>query len=269
MKDAKMSIIGTFPFGQTVHEVVQTERTPKQVFVLGVYASAVHARWLNKDGDEIVKALAVASEPYIFWRGEGAESIINKIPIPNELGRLEPAEKIFNGPSGLALDELVLNPLNLDRNNTWLCDLVPHSCVNSKQSIAIEREYVPIAEKYRLPVHSVPILPKLLTDEKRRTAIMNEILESKSKFLILLGDQPVKWFLSFYDNHWNKLSDFGKNDETYGKLHETIIEGRKINVLPLTHPRQSARLGESSAIWYGLHDIWRKKSAGEVAQIIK
>ena len=34
-----------FPFGETVHPLVQQDRGPKKVFVLGVYASAVHARW--------------------------------------------------------------------------------------------------------------------------------------------------------------------------------------------------------------------------------
>ena len=34
-----------FPFGETVKRLLQEDRTPKKVFVLGVYASAVHARW--------------------------------------------------------------------------------------------------------------------------------------------------------------------------------------------------------------------------------
>lgn len=34
-----------YPFGETVYPLVQQDRTPKKVFVLGVYASAVHARW--------------------------------------------------------------------------------------------------------------------------------------------------------------------------------------------------------------------------------
>jgi hypothetical protein len=38
-----------FPFGQPLHRLTQSDRTPKPVFVLGVYASAVHARWLDKD----------------------------------------------------------------------------------------------------------------------------------------------------------------------------------------------------------------------------
>ena len=45
----------------------------KKVFVLGVYASAVHARW-KKDGKVICQALAVASEPRIFWDGNPEEA---------------------------------------------------------------------------------------------------------------------------------------------------------------------------------------------------
>ena len=68
-----------FPFGQQVHTLVQQDRTPKKVFVLGVYASAVHARW-KKDGKVFCQALAVASEPRIFWDGniEEAKGIISK-----------------------------------------------------------------------------------------------------------------------------------------------------------------------------------------------
>ena len=58
-----------FPFGQELHPLVQEDRSPKKVFVLGVYASAVHARW-KKDGQIICQALAVASEPCIFWDGK-------------------------------------------------------------------------------------------------------------------------------------------------------------------------------------------------------
>ena len=67
-----------FPFGQELQKVEQKDRSPKQAFVLGVYASAVHARWLDKDGKQIVSALAVASEPEIFWRGEDSQKIIEK-----------------------------------------------------------------------------------------------------------------------------------------------------------------------------------------------
>ena len=62
-----------FPFGQELHPLVQEDTSPKKVFVLGVYASAVHARW-KKDGQIVCQALAVASEPRIFWDGDPAEA---------------------------------------------------------------------------------------------------------------------------------------------------------------------------------------------------
>lgn len=67
------------PFGQEIKKVEQKDRSPKTAFVLGVYASAVYARWIDTNGKQKVSALAVASEPEIFWRGENAECIIQKI----------------------------------------------------------------------------------------------------------------------------------------------------------------------------------------------
>src|SRR5688500_15578136 len=94
-----------FPFGQPLQRVEQTDRTPKEVFILGVYASAVHAKWVGPDGNVVVRALAVASEPYIFWRGEGVEDILRRIEVRPEVGTLVPAGPKLNGPSGIALDE--------------------------------------------------------------------------------------------------------------------------------------------------------------------
>jgi len=97
-----------YPFGETVKPLVQQDRSPKKVFVLGVYASAVHARWM-KPGQKrpVCTALAVASEPRIFWDGnpEEAKEIISRINFPKELGTLEPADPKFNGPSAKVLDE--------------------------------------------------------------------------------------------------------------------------------------------------------------------
>ena len=105
-----------FPFGQPVQDVVQLDRKPKKVFVLGVYSSAVHARWVSVENKTIVNALAVASEPYIFWRGDNADNIIQQLAIPPELGKLSPADLQFNGRSGIALDELNLETARLRTN---------------------------------------------------------------------------------------------------------------------------------------------------------
>jgi hypothetical protein len=264
-----MKSLGTFPFGQPVQEVNQKDRNPKDVFVLGVYASAVHARWTDLNGKTVVNALAVASEPYIFWRGENAEAIIQQIDIPRGLGKLIPARRDLNGPSGIALDNLILDPLKLDRQKVWLCDLVPHSCVNPSQSKAIERAYLPVVSKFGLTEPSVPTVPKSLTDGNRRKEILNEVIESGARVLILLGDKPIKWFISYFDHHWRKLSDFGRDSQSYGQLHDAQLDGKDIKVLPLAHPRQIAKLGRSSAIWYEIHEEWIKQSSSEVAQLIK
>ena len=256
--------IGTFPFGQPVQEVVQTDRSQKEVFILGVYASAVHARWVNADGKTVVNALAVASEPYIFWCGEGADEIIRQIKIPSRLGVLEPARQDFNGPSGLALDSLILEPLQLSRKQTWLCDLVPHSCVNPSQQKAINRAYLTVSRDFNLPIPSVPGIPKNLADNKRRNEILNEIQESGARKLVLLGDKPIHWFLSHFDKRWRKLADFGSDRSSYGIWHRTNLDGVEMEILPLAHPRQIAKLGRSSAVWYDAHQEWLKRPSSNL-----
>jgi hypothetical protein len=256
-----MLTFGVFPFGQPVEEVAQADRTQKRVFVLGVYASAVHARWVGADNKTIVNALAVASEPYIFWRGENSEAIIQRIVVPQKLGKLVPANRQFNGPSGVALDDFILKPLRLTRNEAWLCDLVPHSCVNPAQSKAIERAYSPLAKKYELPKPTVPPVPTALTDEKRRKAIWDEIQESGASTLILLGDKPIQWFLAHFDPRCKRLVDFMRDGQPYGKPYIAQINGKQMEVLPLAHPRQIAKLGQSSPIWYNHHQIWASTQA--------
>ena len=257
----------TFPFGQKVKEVVQQDRTPKKVFVLGVYASAVHARWMDEKNKTKVKALAVASEPCIFWRGDNAEEIIENIDIPEPLGKLIPANKQYNGPSGIALDDFILEPLGLNRTDVWLCDLVPHSCVNPSQRKAIINNYEPLIEEYKLPIPTVPEVPGQLTNKKRRTAILEELLESGANTLILLGDKPIQWFLKHYDQRWNRLSNFVQSEESYGQLHQTQIKDKKIRLLPLAHPRQIAKLGRSSAKWYEYHQNWMKQSDSNLTKL--
>jgi len=246
-----------FPFGQPVKKVVQQDRSPKKVFILGVYASAVHARWVGPNGKEKVKALAVASEPHIFWWGDNASEIIARIEIPTAVGKLVPAQDKHNGPSGVSLDEHFIHPLGLTRDDVWFCDIVPHSCLNPGQAKAIKREYVPLMEQYNLPRVTLPPVPRPLSDDARRDEILSELRESQANTLVLLGDEPIRWFLRHYDRNWKRLSDFGQTEETYGRQHPAMIAGQEYQVLPLVHPRQASKLGVHSSGWSGLHMNWR------------
>lgn len=249
-----------FPFGKELKKVVQTDRTVKKVFILGVYASAVHARWVGPDGKTIVTAMAVASEPEIFWCGNDAEVIIKEISIPIDAGHLEPASRTLNGPSGSALDKLYLEPLGLRRKDVWLCDLMPESRLNPNQENAIQRHYNPIRAKLNLPKATIPSFSQNEIDNPtRRQEILEELLESHAEVLILLGDMPIRHFLNHFSDKKGTLDDFvNAPDSFYGKVHELTIAGKPFQVLPLCHPRQAQRLGASSKKWYDLHQEWIK-----------
>ena len=248
-----------FPFGQRLHPLVQQDRSPKKVFVLGVYASAVHAKW-KKDGHIVCQALAVASEPRIFWDGsvDEANEIIGRINIPGELGYLEPAGKQLNGPSAKVLDENILAPLGYTRANAWLCDCLPEARINSSQAKVIKEKYDPLIEKYNLNTVTVPLRPSDFCDESRSKEITDELLKSEAQLLVLLGDIPIAQYLGRVADI--PYSTLGEYVDMYGYGVKTCVNigGRRIDVLPLAHPRQIGALGAHSEKWFLAHQKWEQ-----------
>ena len=214
--------------------------------------------------------MAVASEPCIFWRGDGAADIVGGIKIPEEVGRLVPSSTNVNGASGRSLDECYLEVLNSSRDkaklsdirdNVWLCDIVPHSCMNEGQKAAIYREYDPVAKQFGLLPATVPTRPKPIPhSEKRRNEILSEIREARPEIIVLLGDEPIDFFLSYYEPKFRRLADCIESDDDYGKTHSVKIGEQRYDVLPLVHPRQASKLGAHSKEWYELHQEWMKKT---------
>jgi len=254
-----------FPFGQELHPLVQEDTSPKKVFVLGVYASAVHARW-KKDGKILCQALAVASEPRIFWDGDPQEArqIIERVAIPPELGTLEPAGRQLNGPSAKVLDENILAPLGYTRPDAWLCDCLPETRLNPGQVKAIRERYEPLMEQYGLNPVTVPNRPAVFCDETRSRRITEELLRSRAELLVLLGDIPIAQYL-------NRVAEvpYGSLGEYvelygYGNATEAEIGGRTFRILPLAHPRQIGALGAHSEKWNLLHRQWEQERQREI-----
>ncbi len=248
-----------YPFGETVRPLRQEDKSPKKVFVLGVYASAVHARW-KKDGKVICQALAVASEPRIFWDGnrEEAKRIIDAVHIPKELGTLEPASKQLNGPSAKVLDENILAPLGFTRADAWLCDCLPETRINPSQAKAIREKYDPLIEQYGLNEVTIPNRPSSFCDQKRSEEITDELMQSQAGLLVLLGDIPIAQYLKkVADVPYASLGEY-VDLYGYGNPTETIIGGKSIKVLPLAHPRQIGALGAHSEKWNLAHKKWEK-----------
>ncbi len=248
-----------FPFGQELHPLVQEDKSPKKVFVLGVYASAVHARW-KLNGQMICQALAVASEPRIFWDGneEEAEAIIGKISIPPELGYLEPAGKQLNGPSAKVLDENILAPLGFTRKDAWLCDCLPETRLNPSQVKALKEKYIPLIEEYSLNPVTIPTRPSTFCDKKRSAEITDELMRSEANLLVLLGDIPIAQYLKkVADIPFSTLGEYVEL-YGYGNPTEVVIEGKTMKVLPLAHPRQIGALGAHSEKWFNMHREWEE-----------
>ncbi len=246
-----------FPFGEAVHPLVQVDRSPKKVFVLGVYASAVHARW-KKDGKVVCPALAVSSEPRIFWDGnpQEASEIIGRIHVPEELGTLEPAGSHLNGPSAKVLDDHILAPLGWAREDAWLCDLLPETRLNPGQLRVIGKEYNPKINRYGLNAVTIPKRPTLFCDKSRSEEIVSELEESQAKLLILLGDIPIRQFINrVADAKFKTLQEY-VDLYGYGRCSQIAINGKEYRLLPLAHPRQIGALGAHSEKWHRLHEEW-------------
>jgi uracil-DNA glycosylase len=159
----------------------------------------------------------------------------------------------FNGPSGRSLDEDFLGPLGIGRTDAWLCDLVPHTCLNAGQRAAIRRAYEPRRGSCGLPEVDLPVVPETFADDARRGEVLAELEEAKAEIVVLLGDQPIRHFLAHHDSRWRRLRDF----EGYGRLHSAVIGGKGYKVLPLAHPRQVGGLGKHSSEWRKSHGSWK------------
>jgi len=248
-----------FPFGQKLHPLVQQDRTPKKVFVLGVYASAVHARW--KKGNEIIsQVIAVASEPRIFWDGniDEAREIIGRCIVPPEVGYLEPAGAQLNGPSAKVLDEDILKPLGFTRADAWLCDMLPETRLNPNQVKVLKEKYEPLIEKYGLNEVTIPRRPNTFCDRRRCEEITAELLSSGAELLVLLGDLPIRQYLNqVADVPYTSLQEFADLCG-YGNAGEAVIAGKRIRVIALAHPRQIGALGAHSEKWHDMHLAWEK-----------
>jgi hypothetical protein len=258
-----MNNLGIFPFGNTVRRVEQKDRTPKKVFVLGNYSNALNVRWITPEGKTYVMALAIDNEPDIFWRGSPVyiNRIISRLDFPEELGELIPAHKDLNGAPGRALDYNLLEPLKLERAQTWLCNLIPFALANKSQRKSI-RKYMIHKEKYNLPAaHLKPdVIKSKLIHRERIDELVEEIKESKAELLITLGDLPLHHFVKYFNKNMNTLSSF----EEYGLIHNIKIADKEMLLLPVVHPRQAGRKGKYSKRWYGFHDYWLENKAGEL-----
>lgn len=258
-----MENLGTYPFGEKVAKVSQKDRSKKKFFVLGSYASAVHTAWYNISGKVISKSLPVSNEPEILWTGNSFEAmtIINRISIPEDAGRLSDPGRWLNGSVGRIFNAHFLKPLNIYRSDIWMCLLIPFFLANKGQRKALSR-YEKLRTQFNLPESQInPSSHKShLIDENRKQEILNELKESDADTIITLGDMPLHHIIKFYNPEFENLLSFDR----YGIMHKLIIDDREYRLLPLYHPKAGENVGSYTQKWRSIHQDWISSTVGSL-----
>lgn len=246
-----------FPFGQPVQPVTWQHPGPKPVLIIGVYPSAVHARWVDANGHTQIRAVAVANEPEPFWTGQDADTHVSAVAatVPDAVGQLVPAPG-HNGPSGQALDVSVLGPLGLTRDTIRVADVDNRYMANQAQQEAITRSYNQLVDQGIMPpVSWRPRRPITQIPPDRSPSLAQELDEAAPEWVITLGDEPLRAI------GMERLSV-----EDYGVPTPASILGHKVQLLRLVHTRQQAGHGARSPTWAQAHRLW---AAGQGAAAVR
>lgn len=279
-----------FPFGQ-----LSTSRPPRrtahaaELFVLGVYPSALHVRWQpptwarHRLGVGPVGALAVADEPCVFWDGADAAQQVAEWRTKVEFidgdddgcwGKVTAAS---NGTSGSAVAEGVLVPLDVKPENTWFTDAIDYFFVKQgkpggrrQQADAIGADYTPFAAAAGLPPASLPARPTpdelvALAASHHCDRLRAEFEEANAPVVVTLGEEARRVLIAVADHvdgapaHPLDGRRIAVDEASYGRPGTARVGGIEAQCYALVHP------GQRSTGWRQLHDQWRRCVAPGVA----
>jgi hypothetical protein len=249
--------VGTFPFGRPA-----TDRPPRvpagdaDLFVLGVYPSALHVRWQSSDGVVQIQALAVDDEPKVFWDGADAAERVRRwtaqVGWQSSWGRVSPSG---NGTSGRAVVDDVLRPLGTTIERCYVTDCVPRYLLkngSASQGRAIEEHYAPFAAARGLPAVSLPSRPTPATlvanaVQAEGQTLVEQLVASRAEVVVTLGQEAADVLAAVLGAEPVVL----RRDESYGRELLVEVAGTKRAWLPLKHP------GLRVPAWRARHDDWK------------
>lgn len=249
--------MGIFPFGRPA-----TDRPPRapardaDLFVLGVYPSALHVRWQRPDGVVQVQALAVADEPEVFWDGADAAERVRRwsseVGWRRDWGEVSPSG---NGTSGRAVAEDVLAPMGTTIDRCFVTDCLPRYHVKhgpGSQGSAMTERYAPFAAARGLPTVSLPRRPAVPTFIRQAVRengdqLARQLRFARAELVVTLGEEAADVFAAVTGAERVVL----RRDDEYGR-ERRVPSGFGVGAwIALKHP------GLREPRWKARHDEWK------------
>jgi uracil-DNA glycosylase len=257
-----IEVEGIFPFGRHVLPRRPSAASPRRVFILGAYPSALHVRWQPPRPYRIVAALAVDNEPEPFWTADDEEQQIERwrdeVGFSSAWGSVSRAGRL-NGSSGRWLRDNVLVPLGLGRHETWITDCLDTYRGSDDQHGRLGNTYAPVAEAAGLPPASLPPHPRhedaIVNEaaERHQVRLRDELRGAAPEQLITLGRAALRVLLGLVqveDDEVTPALDVDPDGNgAYGQAVRVRVVGHEATWLCLAHPGAAPRYQLAHQRW--------------------
>lgn len=262
MPDHESHRQGTFPFGRPVLPSPPSTGARRRWYVLGAYPSGLHVRWTTPASFERMSlaAMIVDNEPVPLWdgsdAGERTDAWMQAVEWQEEWGSVLAVPR-HNGPSGRWVDEHILQPFRLTRDDVCISDCLDTSRLTPGQARRLADTYDPVASALGLPectLQPVPASESAIVREAREghlERLRGELRASGASKVVTLGNAALRVLREVVDvpaqEGLSRLSHDG-----YGTSLRAAFEGHSIEWIPLVHPRY----GERHPEWAATHHKW-------------
>ncbi len=244
----------TFPFGRQVTPRPPSAASPRGVFILGAYPSALHVEWKPPKPYKQIKALAVDDEPTPFWTGHDEAARVQRwresVGFHASWGTVRGVGRL-NGSSGHWVEREVLGPLGVTHEETWITDCLDTYRASTGVGVRLADTYEPFARAHSLP--SAVLRPHPDENDIVREAradhldrLRSELRTAALELIVTLGNAALRVarYLVEVEDAPARLSPNG-----YGARLTSRFEGRAVAWLPLAHPATPAVYQEAHARW--------------------
>ena len=206
----------------------------------------LHVRWRPPHGEgRVVQALAVDNEPEPFWTAADevhrVERWRSKVGWSDAWGTVAPVSNL-NGPSGLWVEERILDPLGVARADAWITDCLNTYRASVKMRAAVDSVYEPFARAHGLP--SAELAPHPSEDQivsegidHHLERLHRELTAAAPDVVVTLGNATLRVLQRLLGDSAGpaKLTVLG-----YGTELPVDLDGHRMSWLSLAHPAAQA-----------------------------